>query len=162
MMTQYSAPPQRGFLLLEALIALLILAIGLLGIAGMQAMSLKNNNSAIMRTQATILAHDIIDRARTNKDSSYLIGIGVQPPYQNCLSGNNCSPSQMADFDLANWKCALGSFDDSSICNILGITGVLAEGDGAITLVNSTYTVSISWIDGSSGESKTFTMSAEI
>lgn len=152
----------RGFMLLEALIALLILAIGLLGIAGMQAMSLKNNNSAIMRTQATLLAYDIIDRARTNDESSYTIDLGEQPPNQNCLSGNNCTPSQMADFDLANWKCSLGIYNGNSICNTLGITGVLAEGDGSITVLNDTYTVSITWIDGSTGEAKSFEMSAEI
>ncbi|PCJ17802.1 MAG: type IV pilus modification protein PilV [Gammaproteobacteria bacterium] len=152
----------QGFMLLEALIALLILAIGLLGITGMQAMSLKNNNSAIMRTQATLLAYDIIDRIRTNKDSDYAISLGTHPPNQNCLVGNDCSPSQMANFDLANWKCSLGSFNDVSICTDLGIQGVLAEGDGTISLVGQTYTVSISWVDGSTGDIKTFEMSAEI
>lgn len=153
---------QKGFLFIEAMVALIILAIGLLGVAGMQAMSMKNNNSAIMRTHAIILAYDIIDRIRTNEETDYEIGIGEDPPSQNCLEGNNCTPTQLANFDLANWKCSLGSFTEASICNTLGVTGVLAQGDGSIALINDTYTVTIQWVDGDTGETKTFAMSAQI
>ena len=47
----------RGFTLLVVLVALLVLSIGLLGLAGMQTLSLKNNNSALMRSQAVVLAY---------------------------------------------------------------------------------------------------------
>ncbi|HRQ64332.1 MAG TPA: type IV pilus modification protein PilV [Xanthomonadaceae bacterium] len=55
-----------GFSLLEVLIALVILSIGLLGVAGMQYASLRANHHAYLRSQATFLAYDIVDRMRAN------------------------------------------------------------------------------------------------
>lgn len=57
---------QKGFTLLEVLVAMLVLSIGLLGLAGLMASSLRNNHSAYYRTQATWLAYDVIDRMRVN------------------------------------------------------------------------------------------------
>ena len=56
---------QRGFTLLEVLIALVVLAVGMLGIAALQARGMQYNTDAYARTQATILAYDMIDRMRT-------------------------------------------------------------------------------------------------
>ena len=53
---------QHGFLLMEVLIALLVLMVGLLGVAGMQAISLNNNHSAYLRSQANVQAHEMADR----------------------------------------------------------------------------------------------------
>jgi type IV pilus assembly protein PilV len=58
---------QKGFTLLEVLVAMLVLSIGLLGLAGLMASSLRNNHSAYYRTQATWLAYDVIDRMRVNR-----------------------------------------------------------------------------------------------
>lgn len=58
-------PRQRGFTLLEVLIALVVLAVGMLGIAALQARGMQYNTDAYARTQATILAYDVIDRMRT-------------------------------------------------------------------------------------------------
>jgi len=65
----------KGFTLIEALIAVVILAIGLLGIAGLQATNLKNNQSAYNRSQATLLAYDMADRIRANSSEA----ISFQP-----------------------------------------------------------------------------------
>lgn len=59
--------PARGFTLIEILIALLVLSLGLIGLAMLQATGLRFNNDSYMRSQATILAYDIIDRMRANK-----------------------------------------------------------------------------------------------
>jgi type IV pilus assembly protein PilV len=58
-------PHQRGFTLLEVLIALVVLAVGMLGIAALQARGMQYNTDAYARTQATMLAYDLIDRMRT-------------------------------------------------------------------------------------------------
>jgi len=50
----------------HALVAMLVLAIGLLGLAGLQVVGLRNNQSAYLRAQATQLAYDMADRMRTN------------------------------------------------------------------------------------------------
>ncbi len=57
---------QYGFSLLEVLIALLVLSIGLLGLAGLQTLGLKFNMQSYQRTQAALLAYDIVDRMRAN------------------------------------------------------------------------------------------------
>ena len=57
---------QRGLSLIEVLIAMLILAIGLLGIAAMQAITLRNSQSAFDRTQAVVLSYAMLDRMRAN------------------------------------------------------------------------------------------------
>ena len=62
----------RGFTLLEILVALLVLSIGLLGLAGLQTFSLRNNHSAFLRSQAVVLAYDALDRLRSNRDQAML------------------------------------------------------------------------------------------
>lgn len=73
MQRQYSrrkipARPARGVSLLEVLIAVLVLAIGMLGIAAMQSISLKNSMSALERSQATVQTYAILDAMRANLD----------------------------------------------------------------------------------------------
>jgi len=69
--------------LVEALVALVVLSIGLLGIAGLQITSLKANHGSATRTQAVYLAYDIIDRMRANPAKAiagaYNIAVGATP-----------------------------------------------------------------------------------
>lgn len=60
----------RGFTLLEVMIAVLVLSLGLLGLAGLQAYSMRNNQSANYRTQATNLAYQYIDMARNYRGAA--------------------------------------------------------------------------------------------
>lgn len=62
---------QKGFTLLESMVALLILSVGLLGVAGLQSLGLKMNSDAMQRTQASILAYDIAEKLRMDPDESY-------------------------------------------------------------------------------------------
>lgn len=55
---------QRGATLIEVLVAVLILSVGLLGVAALQAVSLNNNNNAYFRTQAVNLNYEFMDRIR--------------------------------------------------------------------------------------------------
>ncbi|MFA5684613.1 MAG: type IV pilus modification protein PilV [Lysobacteraceae bacterium] len=57
--------PQRGFSMIEVMVAVLVLSIGLLGMAALQAATLRNNQSANYRTQASNLAYELIDTARS-------------------------------------------------------------------------------------------------
>jgi type IV pilus assembly protein PilV len=61
---------QKGLSLIEVLIAMLILAIGLLGIAAMQATTLRNSQSAFDRTQAVVLSYAMLDRMRANASAA--------------------------------------------------------------------------------------------
>lgn len=60
---------QRGFSLIEVLVAVLILAIGLLGVAGVQVISMQNTSNANLRTQATIYAQDMAEQIRAHGGS---------------------------------------------------------------------------------------------
>ena len=111
----FSAIPQRtsqgGFTLLEVLVSALILAIGLVGVAGLQTMSLKNNQSAYMRSQATALAYDLADRMRSNVDAA---NAGSYDPaaaaaQASCTTAIGCSTQQMAQNDMSEWLTALAA-----------------------------------------------------
>ena len=108
---KHSGNRQQGFTLLEVLIALLILSIGLLGLAALQTTGLRSNEMASMRTTSTMLAYDISDRMRANPqgitDSNYVIDSGpVTGTVTDCIAGV-CTPAQMATFDLDQWKDAI-------------------------------------------------------
>ena len=100
---------QDGFTLLEVLIALLVLSIGLLGLAGLQTTALRSNQMAGMRTLAIQHAYGISDRMRANPT-----GVDAQLYVQNVTAtvptGTTvnctmvaCTPAQLAAFDLTAW-----------------------------------------------------------
>ena len=75
---------QTGFTLIEILVTVVVLAIGLLGLAGLQAAGLSFSSTAAQRSQATSLAYDIIDRMRANvnvaRAGNYNIALGTATP----------------------------------------------------------------------------------
>lgn len=103
-----------GFSLIEVLVALLVLSIGLLGLAALQATGFKYNSDAYYRTQASILAYDIIDRMRANPkgagDGDYEIDeTNVAAKLDSFASATKCdvnpcsTPSAIALYDLGRW-----------------------------------------------------------
>lgn len=96
---------QRGFTLLEVLISMIILAIGLLGLAAMQAMSMRDNQDAYYYQQATLLAYEMQDRIRGN--GVYWAGNAIPSPAQgnSCNSSSNiCTAAQLAAYDYWYWQ----------------------------------------------------------
>lgn len=96
-------PRPRGFTLLEALIAIVVFSIGLLGLAGLMVVSVKTNHSAYLRTQATFIAQSMADRMRANSmavwgknynDAGYPI-TATEP----CDIGTACNYTQLATHD---------------------------------------------------------------
>lgn len=87
---------QRGFSLLEVLIAVLILSFGLLGVAALQVRTLQGTQSSNYRSNAAVLTHEIIDAIRANRSRAigYRIDLGSDIP----------SGADTADIDLANWR----------------------------------------------------------
>jgi len=98
--SKYSVSKQQGFTLLEVLIALLVLSIGLLGLAALQTTGLRSNEMASMRTTATQLAYDISDRMRANPAgvdaNEYLLAGGATP-----------TGTSVAKLDLIAWYNAV-------------------------------------------------------
>lgn len=135
----------RGFTLIEVLVALLILSVGLLGIAGMQTLSLQMNVSARQSSQATFLAYDIIDRMRANKSAA------LNGDYDYDSEGCSKVPGagSVADKDLTAWLNSLcGMTSDGNTAPAL-LPQNADEGTGAKVDVdnNGLATVTVSWYD---------------
>jgi len=118
---------QIGFTLIEVLIAVVVLSIGLLGLAGLQTAGLHSNQSANLRTQATLLAYDMIDRMRASR-SAYLDASGNygDPPAgttgKKCewdgSTVENCSATEIAQYDVAQWLQAVQNNLPGSIATL--------------------------------------------
>ena len=102
---------QQGVALLEVLIAVLILAIGLLGLAGLQAQALKTNQSSFQRTRAVMLSYFILDAMRADRQA-VLTGAYERPktcgvPAVGTLAQNNIN------FWIQEIKNNLGNTNES-------------------------------------------------
>ena len=104
---------QRGFSLLEALVAFLILSIGLLGIASLQLISLKAGHTATLRTVAVIKVEEILERIRINQlvVDSYTVDTTTLGVDHGCNDSSGamvtCTSAQMVEQDIFNWKAGL-------------------------------------------------------
>jgi type IV pilus assembly protein PilV len=138
---------EQGFSLMEVLVTVVILSIGLLGLAGLQAKSQQFTQSSYLRSQAAVLANDIMDRMRANRTaalisptSGYAIDMSGDAPSSpsNCHTGA-CDTDDMAEFDKAQW--------------LNTIANTLPSGDGEVAttpLPGGTgylFQVSIQWDD---------------
>lgn len=90
---------QRGFTLLEVLIALLVLSIGLLGLAALQTTGLRSNQMASMRTLVSQFAYDITDRMRANP-----AGIANNEYVIARATAVTSPPVTLAETDLDEWR----------------------------------------------------------
>jgi type IV pilus assembly protein PilV len=123
-----STHKQSGFTMLEALIALVIVSLGLLGIAGIIANSLKLNQGAQARSQASWLANDIIDRMRANR------GQAADYAHPSCANAPAASDPVVAA-DLEDWCDA--------------VVETLPDGTGSVAFTGDRVTVSVTWDDSS-------------
>lgn len=110
----------KGFTLLEVLVSLIIFAIGFLGLAGMQMMSMRDNHTSYLRTKAVFLTTDITDKIRANTAFAYNQAsnfatitpttnhVEKEDLRQKCsnthTSGDTCdTPQELGAFDLSEW-----------------------------------------------------------
>lgn len=130
--------------MVEILVAMLVISVGLLGVAGLHAYSLRNNYDALIRSHASALASDIVDRMRANRD----VALNAANPYTIGLTQTRTDPQTVADIDLVAWKTVLKD--------------QLPDGDGAVTVdnVSRLVTITIQW--GERGETTSFRTQTEI
>ena len=139
---------QLGFSLFEVLVALVILAIGMLGIARMLLIAHKSNSSNHIRQQAIQSAYNIIDRIHANRQAaisgnyniSNLVVNGAptlpNAPTVNCVN-SNCTPSQLATYDTWYWLT-------SDVAQLPNGCGAIAT---AVAGISTLVTVTIQWDD---------------
>jgi type IV pilus assembly protein PilV len=137
---------QKGISLVEAMVALVVLAIGMLGIAALHVESVKANRTALLRTQAVNLANDLADRIRANRQAgvSYRLAIGALPAVGNCVVTNNCTNAELAVDDLARWVRAVRvvlppSPDGTPPTTLVGVVPAAAAGQP------DTYRIRVEW-----------------
>ena len=116
-----------GFTLVEVLVTMVILSVGLLGVAALHTASLRNNLDSALRSQASVLAADIADRMRGNRDAAlagnYDIAIGAT---RTVVAG-----SPLVDRDVKAWKDLLAQ--------------ALPNGDGSIARTGDVFTITVQW-----------------
>lgn len=132
---------QRGITLLESLIAIIVAALGILGILGVQMRTLTDTQTSMRRAQAIRLIEDLSERMKVNPNAlsgmnTYVSGWTATPPTteatKKCVGTTTCTQAELADYDLKEWKrlveralplgnaatfLALADGDSSSITN---------------------------------------------
>lgn len=129
-----------GMTLVEVLVALVVISVGLLGVAALQMVSLRNSQGSYLRTQATALADDIIDRMRANRTAAIAPALAYNIAFGQTVSLGG-TPTR-AQTDLNQWKTAL-------LAELPRTEGGDVA-DGSIVVDGRVVTVTIRW--GERGE----------
>jgi len=146
--TIFSAPDaQTGFSLVEVLVSMLILAIGLLGLAALQTQGVRFNNDAFIRTQGSTIAYDIIDKMRVNR--------GNASQYTAVLARNALPASGFYSWQAGEtpYNCTplTASVNNDLACWYNTVELVLPQGTASITRQaapnDDLYNISVSWLD---------------
>ncbi|MDO9617653.1 MAG: type IV pilus modification protein PilV [Pseudomonas sp.] len=149
----------NGFTLIEVMIAMIILAVGLLGMASLTVRSQQSNESAYARSQASLLAYDIIERMRANKvafsalearkvsfaTQSNAYAFTSLPTCATPAAGTPATPAAQATKDLAEWCTALRNSLPS-----------VNAGQTLIARTGNTYRVHLAWQDSGPDNSAQF------
>jgi type IV pilus assembly protein PilV len=100
----------QGFSLVEVLIALIVMSVGMLGIAGLYVQSMQAGRTSMLRHHAVTLAGDIADRIRANPTAgaAYVATTGAD---NGCVAGGtDCTAAEMAAQDILTWQTQASSF----------------------------------------------------
>lgn len=135
-MKRFSQHAQRGVGLIEVLVAVLILSIGLLGLAGLQMRTLRDNQSALDRSVAVVETHFIADAMRadlnTARTGGFNLAIGAATP----------AATTFATTALNHWR--------TNLVNALG-----AGATGAVACNGQVCTVTVQWDDSRASSGST-------
>lgn len=149
----------RGVSIVEALVALVILAVGMLGIAGLFVETLRANRSATSRMMAVNLVNDMADRIRANRAArvAYATTFGATPPTaQGCVNTNNCTPENLAADDLSWWIADVRRVLPADAAGVAPGTQI-AVTEGPSMRDIDTYRVTVRWTEP--GEPQPFSYS---
>lgn len=145
---------QAGVTLVEVLVAVVVLAIGLLGLAGLQTSALTNTSVSYQYTQVATITQGFAERMRANRaavtdmaNKPYALAAGSSPTAtKNCAAASTtCTSTELAKWDLAMWYAAIDpSYTASNIPN--GPRGILPGGKASVVCADATCTANSIWI----------------
>ena len=140
-----------GFSLVENLVALVVLSIGMLGMAALYMEGLKAERTSIFRVAAIALASDMADRIRSNPNA--LVDYALPAVNNLCENGGgDCDQTQMAQDDKFRWEAEIAR-------RVPGGQGAV----GVVPLAGTTiYTISVSWNEAGSNDRQDYTLVIQI
>lgn len=152
----------RGFTLVESLVALVVMSVGMLGIAGLYVTGIKSGRSALLRTQAVNLASDIADRIRANRTALVNYDMDTYagaPAEKGCVNPDvaaPCTAADLAEDDLARWQAAVlaalpGRPTSTADVQFTDVAGTAAD----------RYLVTVSWHEAGQAEPSAYTLVIE-
>jgi len=173
----YTLKQQSGLSLLEILVTVVVLSIGLLGIAGMQAFGMRYNNDSYVRSQAVSYANELVERMHANPDAvnigAYTTAINATnpaacttvndpgaiigtPDCRGVAAGSLCNTTEMANVDVFRMQCGYsdGTNLHTGVVNELplGRIEIDCTDDASIADANpctndNSRTIRVSWQD---------------
>lgn len=126
---------QFGSSMIEVLVAIVIFAFGILGLAGLQARTLSYSQGALFRSQATALTDDIVDRIRADRVNA------IAGNYTSALAASGPSGTQFYQTELSDWRSQVST--------------LLPSGQGGVSVdaTSKVITITIQWDDSRGRES---------
>lgn len=148
----YKTKNSSAFTLLEVMVALVIFSVGMLGLAGIQGIALKNNSTAYYRTIAMQLSYNMSDIIRANQatdgsvaaDFSSLSPTLITAPSKDCAVDDqttDCNSSEMAKYDIYHWQKKLER--------------KLPSGKGKVSQTAGVYEITVMWDEERTGATGT-------
>jgi type IV pilus assembly protein PilV len=142
---------QRGFSMIEALVAMVVLAIGMLGVAGLYVITLQSGKSAISRLHAVNLASDLADRIRANRTAQ--VAYAGAAADNGCVGGATiCNSVLMAADDLFWWQAQVAA----------KLPGNPTTNVGVVVGTPTTYTITITWQEPGEAAPLSYAMAVQI
>jgi len=125
----------RGFSLVEVMVAMVVFSIGLLGLAGLQSLGISNNQTAYLRSIAMQQAYNMSDRMRdnitaVNAGNYNAITTTIPSSFTNCIT-NSCTTTQLSVFDAFEWNTTNAE--------------QLPEGRGSVTRDGDQFIICVMW-----------------
>ena len=145
--------PHRGFTLVEVLVALVVMSVGMLGIAALYLEGLRAGRTALYRTTAVNLAADMADRIRANRNAGTAYA-GTGPGSDSaCVNGPvDCTAEQLAEDDWFDWNNELNAQLPEGAAGEVAVAGTAPK----------TYTITVAWPEIGQDVPATYTMSVQL
>ena len=147
------ATKHKGFTLVEVLVALVVMSVGMLGIAALYLEGLRAGRTALYRTTAINLAADMADRIRANRNAGIAYA-GTGPGADGaCVNGPaDCTAQQLAEDDWFDWNNQLNAQLPEGAGGEVSIAGAAP----------ATYTITVAWPEIGQAVPATYTMSVQL